>query len=197
MPISLGRHVLVTIGLCLANLCLANAGLAQTVTPAANQPDERPDVDLYALMSGSCSTLKVDGRDFPCKAVGFFHTEKGRANFTVALDDPADDSHVISFSGLNGHRSQQNLYELPVDQMLLTSKERPKVDGLPVPTAETSAGVCRQIGSFATLQVTSISCSATDRAGRAYELKFVSDGAPITLRRVRQTGPSIHQDPYQ
>lgn len=192
MPIRLGRRALVAISLCLAGPCAA-----QTATPAANQPEERPDVDLYALMSGSCSTLKIDGRDFPCKAVGFFHTEKGRANFTVALDDPTDDSHVISFSGTNGRRSQNNVYELPIDQMLLTSKERPKVDGLHVPASESSTGACRQVGNFATLQVSSISCSATDKAGRAYELKFVSDGAPITLRRVRQTLPSIQQDPYQ
>ena len=158
---------------------------------------DAPGIDLYALMSGSCPTLKVGGHEFPCKAVAFFHNEKGRASFTVALDDPADDSHIISFSGINGRRSQQNLYELPVDRMLLNSRSRPKVDGLPVPLEETSAGVCRQIGNFASRQVASISCSATDRHGRVYELQFVSDGAPITLRRVRQTLPNIHQDPYQ
>jgi hypothetical protein len=181
-----GGCVLATLGLVVATPCTA-----ETIAP------ERPDIDLYALMSGSCPTLKVGGREFPCKAVAFFHNEKGRANFTVALDDPTDASHIISFSGINGRRSQQNLYELPVDRMLLNSKSRPKVDGLPVPSEETSAGVCRQIGNFASRHVTSISCSATDQAGRAYELQFVSDGAPITLRRVRQTLPSIHQDPYQ
>ncbi|WP_139024948.1 hypothetical protein [Bradyrhizobium sp. STM 3843] len=150
-------------------------------------------------MSGTCSKLTVDGREFPCKAVAFFHSEKGRAHFTVALDDPADDSHIIAFSGINGHRSraQQDLYELPVDRMLLNSKDRPRVDGIPVPATETSAGVCRQIGNFASLQVASVTCRATDQAGRAYELQFVSDGSPITLRRVRQTTPNIQHDPYQ
>src|SRR6202790_5324201 len=145
------------------------------------------DTDIFALMSGKCSTLKIAGRDFACKAVAYFHSEKGRANFTVALDDPADESHVVSFSGENASRREQdNLYELQVDRMLLNSKDRPKVDGLPVPSAELSAGICRQVGNLAALQVSSVSCSATDRNGKKYELQFESDGAPITLRRIRQ-----------
>jgi hypothetical protein len=176
---------------------LAALGFAAAPCGAEMPAPDAPGIDLYALMSGNCPTLKVGGHEFPCKAVAFFHNEKGRASFTVALDDPADDSHIISFSGINGRRSQQNLYELPVDRMLLNSKSRPKVDGLPVPLEETSAGVCRQIGNFASRQVASISCSATDRHGRVYELQFVSDGTPITLRRVRQTLPNIHQDPYR
>ncbi len=189
-----GRSALVALA-----LIVAAPVLAQTPTPASTEPAINPDIDLYALMSGTCRTLKVDGRNFPCKAVAFFHSEKGRAHFTVALDDPADDSHIIAFSGLHGHRSrtEQELYELPVDRMLLNSKDRPKVDGIPVPATETSAGVCRQIGNFAALQVASVTCQATDRSGRAYELQFVSDGAPITLRRVRQTAPNIQSDPYR
>src|ERR1700758_3105408 len=93
----------------------------------------KPDIDLYAHMSGNCRKLKVAGRDFSCKVVAYFHSEKGRANFTVALDDAADASHVISFSGEYGHRTQENLDVLAVDQMELKSKDRPKVDGLPVP----------------------------------------------------------------
>ena len=145
------------------------------------------DTDIFALMSGKCSTLKIAGRDFACKAVAYFHSEKGRANFTVALDDPADDSHVVAFSGENAtRREQDNLYELQIDRMLLNSKNRPKVDGLPVPSTELSAGTCKQVGNLAALQVSSVSCSATDRNGRKYELQFESDGAPITLRRIRQ-----------
>jgi hypothetical protein len=188
------RFILAALGLCLAAPCLAQAPM-----PALAQPEQRPDIDLYALMSGNCSTLKVDGRVFPCKAVGFFHSETGRAHFSVALDDPTDDSHIISFSGPNGRRSRQNLnlYELPIDRMLLNSKSRPKVDGIPVPATETSAGVCRQVGNFALLRVASVTCSATDQTGRVYELQFVSDGTPITLRRVRQTTATAEQDPYQ
>jgi hypothetical protein len=149
--------------------------------------NETSDIDIYALMSGKCSTLKIAGRDFACRAVAYFHSEQGRANFTVALDDPADDSHVISFSGDNGRKEQENLYELPIDRMLLNSKDRPKADGLPVPSVELSAGICKQVGNFATRRISSISCSATDKAGRKYELRFESDGSPMALRRVRQT----------
>jgi hypothetical protein len=39
----------------------------------------------------------------------------------------------------------QNRYVLAVDRMELNSKDRPKVDGLPVPAVERSNGVC-QIG---------------------------------------------------
>jgi hypothetical protein len=70
--------------------------------------------------------------------------------------------------------------------MLLNSKDRPKVDGLPVPSAELSAGSCKQIGSFAAARVSSISCSATDQDGKKYELQFESDGSPIILRTIKQ-----------
>jgi hypothetical protein len=160
----------------------------QPVVPVANETKrEEPDIDMFALMSGKCSTLKVAGRDFACRAVAYFHTQHGRANFTVALDDPADHSHIISFSGENARREQDNLYELQIDQMLLNSKDRPKVDGLPVPFVELSAGVCKQIGSFATRKVSSVSCTAIDKNGKKYELLFESDGSPITLRRIRQS----------
>ena len=141
--------------------------------------------------------LKIDGRDFACKMVAYFHTEKGRADFTVPLDDPADDSHVISFSGDGGHRTQANLYVLAIDRMLMKSKERPKVDGLPVPSVQASSGLCKQVGNFAAGQVSSISCSATDGAGKIYQLQFQSDGSPITVRRIRASEPTIKQDPYR
>jgi hypothetical protein len=145
------------------------------------------DTDIFALMSGKCSTLKIAGRDFACKAVAYFHSEKGRANFTVALDDPADDSHVVAFSGENAtRREQDNVYELQIDRMLLNSKNRPKVDGLPVPSVELSDGTCRQFGNLAALRISTISCTATDKSGKKYELQFESDGKPITLRRIRQ-----------
>jgi hypothetical protein len=188
--------------LAVAIACFATSSVAETLGPPlilvsdAIEPHD-PDIDIYALMSGKCTTLKVAGRDFACKVVGFFHGEHGRVNFAVALDDPADDSHVISFSGENGQRTQDNLYELPVDRILLSSKERPKVDGLPVPSVELSAGFCKQLGNFAARQVASISCAATDKSGKKYELQFQSDGLPITLRRVRQTKPSIKEYPFQ
>ena len=165
--------------------------------PACAEEALKPDVDLYALMTGKCSRLSVAGRDFGCKIVAYFHSEKGRANFTVALDDPADDNHVISFSGEYGRRTEENLYVLAVDRMLLSDKHRPKADGLPIPAEQASDGVCRQLGNFAGREVSSITCSATDKSGKKYELLFESDGTPITIRRVRTSSPTIRQDPYR
>ena len=145
------------------------------------------DVDMYALMSGTCRTVSIAGQSFGCKAVAYFHNQRGRSEFTVVLDDPADDSHIVSFSGESAERAQDNVFELTVDRMLLKSRDRPKVDGLPVPLAEPSTGSCKQIGSFVTRQVSSISCAATDKNGRKYELSFESDGSPMTLRKLRQS----------
>jgi len=177
-----------------AGICLLAPGLAQTAPSAEN---DRPDIDLYALMSGNCKTLSVAGHNFACKIVAFFHSERGRASFTVALDDPSDQSHVVSFSGEYGHRNEENLYVLAIDRMELNSKDRPRVDGLPVPTVERSDGMCRQIGNFPARQVSSVTCTATDHSGQRYDLVFESDGTPITLRRVRPSPPTIRLDPYR
>jgi hypothetical protein len=181
--------------------CWAFLALACTlfVSPTVAEPTsnrEKPDIDIYALMSGKCPTLKVAGRDFACRAVAYFHSEKGRANFTVALDDPDDHSHIISFSGEDGRRTDADRYLLTVDRMELNSQDRPKLDGLPVPALEPSDGACQQSGNFAKLQVSSITCVATDKRGQQYRLQFESDGAPLTLRRVRASAPTIRQDPY-
>jgi len=179
-----------------AMIFFACPSVAQTVAPVLPEQLEQqdPDIDIYALMTGKCPTLKIAGRDFACKVVGFFHGEHGRVNFTVVLDDPADANHIISFSGKNGQRSDDNVYQLPVDRMLLNSKDRPKADGMPVPRVELSAGTCKQVGSFATRLISSISCSAVDKQGKRYELQFVSDGSPMVVTRIRQTTVSS-QDP--
>jgi hypothetical protein len=144
-----------------------------------------PEIDMFASMSGKCSTLKVAGSDFSCTAVAFSHSPGGRSGFTVPLNDPNDESHIITFSGEKAKREQDNRYELSIDRMLLKSKDGPKVDGLSAPAVEPSTGLCRQIGNFATQQVSSISCSAVDANGRKYEFKFESDGSPIKVRRIR------------
>jgi hypothetical protein len=146
-----------------------------------------PDSVILAFMSGKCSTLKIAGRSFACRAVAFYQTEQGRANFTIALDDPTDTSHTITFSGENARREQDNLYELSIDRMLLKSKDRPKVDGLPEPLVETSTGTCKQVGIFVTGLVSSISCSATNTTGKRYDLHFESDGSPIRLMRLTES----------
>ncbi|MFT4117953.1 hypothetical protein [Bradyrhizobium sp.] len=172
-------------------------GQSSSFLPVNNPPAQQNSlIDLLALMSGHCKTLKVAGRTFGCKTVAYAHADKGRVNFAVAIDDPSDDSHVISFSGENGTRADDNSYELPIDRMLLNSKSRPRVDGLPVPAEQTSTGRCRQTGNFAAKQVSDITCSATDSEGRRYELLFVSDGSPVSVRRIRQSTPSIH-DPFR
>ena len=177
-------------------IMLASVIFGLLAAGAGAREGDKPDVDVYALMTGKCRTLKVAGHDFGCKIVAYFHSEQGRAKFTVALDDPEDDSHIISFSGNHGQRTAENLYVLAIDRMLLSNKERPKADGLPIPAEQASDGACRQLGNFASRQVSSINCAATDDSGRTYELSFESDGAPITLRRVRMSPPTIRQDPY-
>jgi len=144
-----------------------------------------PEIDMFASMTGKCSTLKIAERDFSCATVAFSHSPGGRSGFTVPLNDPDDDSHIITFSGEKSKREQENLYELSIDRMLLKSKDRPKVDGLPTPAVELSTGICKQVGNFATQQVSSISCSAIDAKGRKYEFQFESDGSPIKVRMIR------------
>jgi hypothetical protein len=143
-----------------------------------------PDTDILALPSGKCSLLKIAGQDFACRAVAFFQNEHGRANFVIALDDPADGSHIVTFSGDNGRREKDDLYELQIDRMLLNSKDRPKANGLPVPVVELSTGTCKQTGNLTTKGISSIACSATDRNGKTYEVQFESDGSPMTVRRI-------------
>jgi hypothetical protein len=169
------------------------AATGDTDDAAGELKPQTPDTDLFAMMTGTCSTLKIAGRDFACRSVAYSHSVQGRAYFTIALDDPADPSHIVSFSGDSGRRSNENLYDLPVDRMLLNSKSQPKADGLPVPTVVKSAGRCVQLGNFAAGHVTSVVCSATDRSGKRYDLRFESDGSPITVRRVNPAAPSIRQ----
>ena len=144
-----------------------------------------PEIDIFASMTGKCSTIKVADREFSCTTVAFSHSPGGRSGFTVPLNDPDDDSHIITFSGENSRREQDKLYELSIDRMLLKSKDRPKVDGLPTPFTEPSTGTCRQIGNFAAQQVSSISCSATDGNGKKYQFEFESDGTPIKVKMIR------------
>ena len=64
------------------------------------------------------------------------------------------------------------MYVLPIDQTLLKSKDRPKVDGLPVPSVVLSTGTCKQIGNFTAQQVSSITCDATDANGIKYAFQL-------------------------
>ena len=152
-----------------------------------------PELDMFASMTGKCSTLKVAESDFSCTTVAFSHSPGGRSGFTVPLNDPDDESHIITFSGEKARREQNDKYELSIDRMLIKSKDRPKVDGLPSPAVEPSTGLCKQIGNLAAQQVSSVACSATDAQGRKYEFQFESDGTPIKVRMIRVADTAVEE----
>jgi hypothetical protein len=151
-----------------------------------------PDIDMFASMAGKCSSVKVAERDFVCTSVAFFHSPGGRSSFALPLNDPDDDSHIITFSGDKAKRDQ-DVYELSIDRMLLKSKDRPKLDGLPVPSVVLANGTCRQVGNFAAQQVSSVSCTATDANAVTYEFQFESDGSPIRVTMIRPPDPEADQ----
>ena len=142
------------------------------------------ELDLLAAMTGTCRVLKIANRDFLCSGVTFSRSPEGRSNFTIVINDPDDDKHIITFSGENGKMAQDNLYELTIDRLLLKSKDSAKLDGMLVPLIEMSTGKCSQIGNLATRQVSSVSCHATDQKSRRYEFHFESDGSPATVRSI-------------
>jgi hypothetical protein len=180
-------------------LCLTVPLRAETAAPSIAADIERqdPDIDVYALMSGSCPTLKVAGQAFGCSTVGFFHGLHGRVSFTVVIDDPSDDSHIVSFSGPGSRQAAVNVYNLSVDRVFLNSKERPRENGVPVPLPVASTGSCKQIGNLVTGLVSSIACNATDGNGKTFELKFQSDGSPIKVRRIKALPVDSQDDPFQ
>jgi hypothetical protein len=165
---------------------LAAAATSAPVIAVANDRQQDYDIDLIVTMSGRCSTLKIAGRDLSCRAVKYFHSRAGRGYFTIAIDDATDNGHIVSFSGETARREGDSLFELTIDQMLLNSKERPKVDGLRVPLVEPSSGTCRQIGILATGKISKISCVAADKNGKKYELQFDSDDQPVKMQRISQ-----------
>ena len=143
-----------------------------------------PEFDMFASMSGKCTTLKVAERDFSCATVAFSHSPGGRSEFIVPVNDPNDDSNIITFSGEKARREQDNQYELSIDRMLLKSRHRPKAGGFWIPTVEPATGMCRQTGNFATQRVSSVSCTATGGNGKKYEFEFESDGSPIRVLKI-------------
>ena len=182
---------------CLAVLPFAQAALAgPRMMPAFDrQPaawpivpiardDENYDIDLIVAFSGKCAAFRVAGQNLPCRAVKYFHGESGRAYFTIAVDDPADKVHIVSFSGDKARRDQNDFYELTIDQVLLNSRERPLAGGVRVPRVEPARGICKQFGDVDSKQIKSVSCLATDNAGRTYELQFQADDQPATVQKI-------------
>ena len=72
----------------------------------------------------------------------------------------------------NKAKRDQDVYELSIDRMLLKSKDRPKVDGLPVPSVVLEERTRRQVGNFAAQHVSSVSCTATDANAVTYQFQF-------------------------
>lgn len=169
--------VLIASMIALAVACLAAPACAAT-------DDENFDIDMIVTFSGKCTTFRVAGRDLPCRAVKYFHGQGGRAYFTVAVDDPADKGHIVSFSGEKARRENNDLYELSLDQMLLNSRDRPRINALRVPLVKPATGLCRQLGDVEKKRITAISCMGTDREGLKYELSFQSDGEPALMQTI-------------
>lgn len=169
--------------------------MSAVLVPALADSIERhePEIDMFATMAGYCSKLRIDNRDFSCTTVAFSHSPGGRSGFTVPLMDSEDDAHIVTFSGENGKRGNDNRYELLIDRMLLKSKDRPKQDGLPVPLITSTTGMCEQVGNFAMQQVSTISCTASDGEGKKYELQFKSDGTPIRIQMIRSADPAAEE----
>jgi hypothetical protein len=172
-------------GVCRRAIAVAVMFFSTAFAVVADENEKvEPDIDMFASMAGSCSTLKVADRDFVCKSVAFFHSPGGRSSFVVPLNDPDDASHIVTFSGDKAKRADDS-YELAIDRMLLKSKDRPKVDGLPVPLVLPSSGNCKQIGKFAEQKVSSVACEATDANGIKYQFQFASDGSPIRVTMIK------------
>lgn len=156
---------------------------AWPIVPVA-AAEETYDIDLIVGMSGKCAVFRIAGQNLPCRAVKYFHGESGRAYFTIAVDDPSDKGRIVSFSGDKARRDNNDFYELTIDQVLLNSRERPRVNSVRVPRVEPSNGTCKQFGDIESKQIKSISCVATDNGGRAYELQFEADGQPATVQKI-------------
>jgi hypothetical protein len=155
---------------------------ARPVVPIKDE--ENYDIDLIVTFSGKCTAFRAAGQNLPCRAVKYFHGESGRAYYTIAVEDPTDKGRIVSFSGDKARRDSNDFYELTLDQMLLSSKERPLVGGLRVPRVEPASGTCKQAGDIESKQITSVSCVATDRTGRTYELQFAADGQPAMVQKI-------------
>jgi hypothetical protein len=146
--------------------------------------DENYDIDMIVAFSGRCTTFRAAGQNLPCRAVKYFHGQGGRAYFTIAIDDPTDKGHILSFSGEKARREKNDFYELTIDQMLLNSKDRPRVNAVRVPLVKQANGICRQFGDIEKKRITAVSCVATDRDGLKYELQFEADGEPALVQTI-------------
>jgi len=153
--------------------------------------DEDYDIDMIVTFSGRCATFRAAGRSLPCRAVKYFHGQSGRAYFTIAIDDPTDKGHILSFSGDKARREKNDFYELTIDQMLLNSKDRPRVNAVRVPLVKPANGICRQFGDVEKKLITAVSCVATDKDGLKYELEFEANGEPSLVQTITRESADL------
>jgi hypothetical protein len=171
-------------------ILFANSVLGGSIEAAQRAPvqtaadDENYDIDMIVTFSGRCTTFRAAGQNLPCRAVKYFHGQSGRAYFTIAIDDPTDKGHILSFSGEKARREKDDFYELAIDQMLLNSKDRPRVNAVRVPLVKPANGICRQFGDVEKKRITALSCVATDKDGLKYELEYAASGEPALVQTI-------------
>jgi hypothetical protein len=193
------RILLVSALILIADSVLAASAQAAPPLPRQGEPDrtaqpgpvtrvaaddENYDIDMIVAFSGRCTTFRAAGQSLPCRAVKYFHGQGGRAYFTIAIDDPTDKGHILSFSGEKARREKNDFYELTIDQMLLNSKERPRVNAVRVPLVKQASGICKQFGDIEKKRITAVSCVATDKDGLKYELEYQADGEPALVQTI-------------
>jgi hypothetical protein len=141
-------------------------------------------------MSGFCSTLKIAGLNFKCKAVAISHSNQGRTNFTVARNDPTDNTHVISFSGAGGQR-QRDLYDLSIDRMLLSSRTGQNSTASLCRSSNHRRGLANSLGIW--LQDKSLLSPAAQPTALAKAMNSSSKlTEPVAVRKVNVHFPIPH-----
>jgi hypothetical protein len=106
---------------------------------------EEIESDVFASMAGKCNTLTIAERNFTCASMAFSHSPGGRSAFTVPLNDPEDENHIVTFSGENGQREQDSLYVLAIDRVLLKSKDSAKAGACRYPSLSPQRGNARKL----------------------------------------------------
>jgi len=141
----------------------------------------------------------VAERDFSCTTVPFPHARGDP--FYRPLNDPDDDTHIITFQARRVSGSRTIYTSLSIDRMLLKSKDSPSRR-----VADAGQSSCRRERAanrkFATQQVSSVSCNAADGKRPKYEFQFESDGSPIKVddqgrRYVVESSVPRHSPPHR
>ena len=167
-------------------LALAILLIAMPAVASDELQRQEPDTIIFAMMSGKCRTLKVAGRDLHLPGRSFL-PDRGRQGEFYGRDQRSQGRqpyhHVFRRQRAKARSQRIRTADRPDAAEI---QGRPKADGLPVPSIEPAAGICKQVGNFVTLELSSISCTATDKNGKKYELQYESDGTPMAVRRIKR-----------